>query len=269
MDATTYMISTAFRDNGPIRSINYKNEYEIIFVENGEIELHVGNKIYVAKENHLVLLSNLEQQQLKLLSPNGCSRYCVFFHAPVVDSYLRNPEILSLLKNHSDIFQHCLNVEPIKDFVVDILQKMLNCNEASPYANEMIAACLTTLLIQLCWLYPEMQPHNLKGICQSRIYAVQRYLDKHYMEQIKIADVSAQHYISVHYLSRQFKSLTGYSPKQYLMLLRLKHAAVMLHDTKLPVNEIATNCGFSDINNFCKQFKQEYRCTPSKFRSDL
>ena len=39
MDHPGFMISAALRIEGPIRSIRYQNEYELIFVEQGEIEL--------------------------------------------------------------------------------------------------------------------------------------------------------------------------------------------------------------------------------------
>ena len=66
MEMQHNMISAVYHNTGPVRSQRYNNDYEILFVEKGQIELTVGEKVYVAKENSITLLNNLEQQSLKL-----------------------------------------------------------------------------------------------------------------------------------------------------------------------------------------------------------
>lgn len=263
---SAYIISEAFHTCGPVRNVSYHNEYELIFIEKGSMELTIGNVIYTAERNSLILLSNLEQKNLKLQCVGNSSRYCLFFNAPVVDVHMRNFNLLSILKNHSEHFCHCMDVSQIRDSVVSLLSKMLQCDPSQPYANEMVAAYLTELLVLLCWSFPQLIP-VCNGPVQEHVWAVQHYIDAHYGNAaLKIADVCKQHYISPHYLSHQFKLVTGYSPKQYLLILRLKHSALLLQNSNQPVSEIAWQCGFADINNFCKQFKREYGCTASQFR---
>ena len=263
-----FLISDAFFSSGPIRSeIHFGNEYEIIFITQGEVELFVNGKAYTAGENDLILLANLEQEYLKLKSEGGCSRYCVFFHAPITDAHLHNPELLNLLKNHSELFRHCLPAAPIRNDVLVLLEKLVTCRAEEPYANEMAAAYLSQLLILVARLHPQLCADQPAGAGRDRILAVQRYMDQHFQEPLRISEICRQHFISTHYMTHQFKELTGYSPKQYLTLLRLQNAAGMLYGTTLPVSEIAMACGFSDINNFCKQFKRQYRCTPSELRA--
>jgi len=262
------VVSAFYHNTGSVLSnINYRNEYELFFVEDGEIELTVGEHTYTAAKNSLTLLANLEQQTLRLKKDTHCSRFCLFLNAPLTDAYIRNPELLDLLKNHPDGFCHCVDMSDCRDEVMGLILKMGDCIEGKDYDNDLAGACLTQLLVLVSRLQPAYQRGGISRAYKNRMYVVQRYIDEHFCEDITVSEIAKRNYVSVCYLSHSFKALTGYSPKKYLTLVRLKNASMMLCDTALSVGEIAERCGFSDLNNFCKQFKTHYGCTPGSLRA--
>ena len=52
------------------------------------------------------------------------------------------------------------------------------------------------------------------------------------------------------------------------MTLRMDLAKVMLTNTELPINEIASRVGYPDAGYFAKIFKHVTGKTPSLYRSD-
>lgn len=64
----------------------------------------------------------------------------------------------------------------------------------------------------------------------------------------------------------KIKSLTGYSPVEFIRDIRIKRAAQLITTNQLLIKEIAYMTGFSDIKYFNKTFKKKYGISPMEYR---
>lgn len=262
---TQPIISEVHHCTDPVREdFHYHLEYELIYVIDGTIEIEINKQIYRASNDTLIFITNLDNHSVRQISPKY-ERCYITLNPPVTDTFIRNPFLLNMLKNHTEGFSHCIDVTPIRSIVQDIFGKLLQCHDHDILTNELVSCYISELLIHICRLQP--QPFEYESnTWKSRILNIQTYLDVHYKEKIYIRDICQKFYVSNSCLTHQFSSLTSYSPKQYLTMVRLKNAAIEIHNSSRSINEIAIDCGFSDLNNFIKQFKRAYGCTPSQFR---
>lgn len=65
---------------------------------------------------------------------------------------------------------------------------------------------------------------------------------------------------------KKIKGLTGYSPNEYLRIIRMKKAAELLLTTNLSVGEIAFQVGINDQFYFSKTFKNQFEVSPLQYR---
>lgn len=64
------------------------------------------------------------------------------------------------------------------------------------------------------------------------------------------------------------KKVSGMSFNEYLLMLRMKRAGVLLCTTRESVGEIAKQCGYQAESTFYRVFKKYYAVTPNQFRAD-
>ena len=67
-------------------------------------------------------------------------------------------------------------------------------------------------------------------------------------------------------LYKKLTALTHITPVAFIRSIRLHHAAVLLQEGRLSVNEIAELTGFSSPSYFTKCFKKEFGVLPSEYR---
>ena len=72
--------------------------------------------------------------------------------------------------------------------------------------------------------------------------------------------------ISSRYLNKLFTEGFGTSPKQYALYRQLLFAKQLLHQTQLPITQVAMAAGFNSIRSFNEAFKQTLQLTPTQLR---
>ena len=108
------------------------------------------------------------------------------------------------------------------------------------------------------------------GITHSQIEIALDYIEKNFNKDITLEDVAKATFMSQGYLSRTFKSKTGYPFKEWLHRVRISKAKELLKNTDMKYYEIAERIGYKDykhfwayFNKFCgcsaKEYKQQYR----------
>lgn len=95
-----------------------------------------------------------------------------------------------------------------------------------------------------------------------------QYIQTHYGEKVEVNDLAKQFYTTASHIARTFKKNMGTNVISYLHQVRIEHAAAMLRNGDMGIKEISEACGYENLNNFYKYFKDAYGCTPAVYRAE-
>ncbi|MFC4776172.1 helix-turn-helix domain-containing protein [Paenibacillus sp. GCM10023252] len=132
-----------------------------------------------------------------------------------------------------------------------------------PYYTKTVDLLLQQLIIELSRQTSE-QP-KLTEPDTSIAYA-KSYMEHYYNQPLdgrtlaKLAGYSYDHFRHL------FKLHTGYSPKAYIMELRLEKAKQLLLQSQETITAIADSCGYGNVQQFCMLFKRSTGVTPAAYR---
>ena len=92
------------------------------------------------------------------------------------------------------------------------------------------------------------------------------FIKENYQTEITLSAVAKSHFVSPEHLSRTFKRETGFGFNEYLTIVRLQHAELLLRRRcGLSISDIAYSCGFNDSNYFSDRFRKAYGLPPLRY----
>ena len=100
-----------------------------------------------------------------------------------------------------------------------------------------------------------------------RINKIVQFVEKNYHHKISLEDVGELVGMSASSVSRFFKQRTRHNFWDYLNGFRIDRAAQMMFETEHTISEISYACGFNNISNFNRVFRERIGTTPSDYRN--
>ena len=100
-----------------------------------------------------------------------------------------------------------------------------------------------------------------------RINKIVQFVEKNYHHKISLEDVGELVGMSASSGTRFFKQRTRHNFWDYLNGFRIDRAAQMMIETEHTISEISYACGFNNISNFNRVFRERIGTTPSDYRN--
>jgi AraC-like DNA-binding protein len=105
-----------------------------------------------------------------------------------------------------------------------------------------------------------------RPLSPERLASVAAFVQAHIGESFGVEEMAACVGLSAWHFSRAFKEATGRTPRNFVTQQRLAHARRLLSQGRLPLAQVAQECGFADQAHFTTTFRRHAGIAPGAWR---
>ena len=135
--------------------------------------------------------------------------------------------------------------------------------KGSRFAPDLCAGLLRCLALKIA---ESRSPLSGAGnLSFATFQTCQAYIQAHFLELKTLAEIARQCHLHRVYLCRLFQRYNHQSPYQFLMRLKMNHAAERLREPGAMVKQVAEQVGFADPFHFSRAFKAVLGLSPKAF----
>ncbi|RKN70602.1 AraC family transcriptional regulator [Paenibacillus ginsengarvi] len=253
----TAILHSSFRMLGAEWShSNLKLEYNMLYyMVSGRCKIWLDGSILIPTAGQLVLL------------PAGSIISASSYDGEVFGKYYCH---FTSLIGDNRLFD-LLSISPIVEVNdLDLIEELFKHLNESYTGDEMtsILRAKTTLAQLLCYVIENSSTRIVNDAGHRDVQSVTRVLDYMHMRlphKLTVEDLAKLAHFHPRYFISVFKSMTGFSPMQYMAKLRYDRACSLLRTTNLSMNQIADQIGILP-DYFTKFFKHHSGVSPTSYR---
>ncbi|MFN8345358.1 MAG: AraC family transcriptional regulator [Spirosomataceae bacterium] len=245
----------------PVRATNHT----LIYLTEGEAVMSIGSETYTILKDECLIVPAGQVFSFSNLDIN--KGYLCHFHEDMIIGRFGNNELL----NDFDFLKVWGNpripLSPeISNFVIPLFRRLLAEYAENGLAHsDIIQPYLMALLCEINRAYqPVAVP--LPGSARYLVNHFKELLVTHIKTKHLVTDYASLLHITPNHLNKCVKAVTGKSTTQWIDNMIVLEAKVLLCQSHLSINEVATEIGLHDPSYFSRLFKKKEGITPSDFR---
>lgn len=229
---------------------HFHSQIELYFVDGGEMEMLVNNHSKTLHEGDLSVALSYDAHAYKTPKESKSSVFiipsfmCEEFISEVRHKRVTNPYICD-----KSITSR------IKDCIREINSGKLGHISQKGYIYLILGLVSENLSFE-----------NASEAVDTRLSSkILFYINENFREDITLASISAHLGFSASYISRYFKSCFNIGINQYIAVIRLKNALMLMHEKKHSLTYCALESGFNSMRTFYRVFASEFGCSPGEY----
>ncbi len=220
----------------------------------GEGAVEFNNEVFPVMPGEALLLVTPEQHRYFL--PRQ-SEYWEFLYITVAGQELLR--IFELFRQRHGVVCRFDADSKVVNNAWEVLHRLKNhdiadCYSASAAAYDFVMALCASTTVN-CTSKEHKMLKKIQEFCMANIH-----------RQIMVEELAAIAGCSRWYFSRRFAELSGFTPHDFIMDLKMRHAIKML-ESNLSIKEIVEQIGFSNSAYFCRAFRKTFGVPPGRFRN--
>lgn len=240
-------------------SRTHAHGFAIELVTHGQGELRVGRRTPIV----------LKPGDVFILHPGERHAYFARSHTPFRKVYValsaatamqRKALMLTPLAQRSHLSLPPATARQVREIIERIIGLLREGSEDAPLRASIATYELITVL-----LHAEQQTHGTPRL-DPRVEGAMSYVINHISEPLSVTTLARVADVSPDHLNRLFVKAVGMRAHEWLINLRMRFAAELLHKTRVPVNVIAAQAGYDNAYVFTRAFKHVAGLTPTDYR---
>ena len=231
---------------------------EKFLIKSGDVFAINNNTFHGYQDTQDLHICNIMYRSEDLLSTDYDITKSAGFHALfVLEPYFaKEHKYESRLKLNSTEFDKIHNMTDM------MLAEYQNKNDGW---KTLLKSSFMTLVVMLSRLY--CFNDSIKKNDMINIAKTVSHIENHYTDDLSVHKLAELSKYSERHFIRIFSETYHTPPLDYIISLRIHHSCTLLRESRIPISDIALQCGFSDSNYFSRIFKKRMGRTPTQYRA--
>ena len=226
---------------------------KLFYILEGEIFIQTPSGSFVAKSGDMVLIPAGVKHSFRLTKLNHAKK--CWFHFDMTagaNGFFENLSLPYKIKVGKN------------DFIKSTFDNIFFHAKSSLEEDRLIVASGVFTLIS--FYLKKCNYIKNESSADDEIDSVILYIKNHYEENLSLKTLSNHANLSPNYFVRKFKERTGYSPLQFVNVMKMERAKYLIEQSDHSIGKIMEQLGFYDASHFSKLFKKYCGYSPKNFR---